>query len=341
MLAQYENINRLLGPTANWTHPGDFCELLFRDFLRKFLPSNLSADKGFFYGRAVLGDEDTHCPEIDILIHDTEEYRPIFRMGDFVIVKPQAVRGIIQVKRTFSKGQVRKGVRNIVSAKQHLLNVLWRDSPRGWGTLALPPRVFTGVVGFEEQIGTDAKFYRNLLLAWNIKQRAYDREQMERTSMYVLPSFIGALTGTFLWLDGPCNYWNQRYYLYKSHHDKANICIQALLAKIYNVLGGLPDETPPFAFPPKIQPLDDFHIVRITRAVLNADGSVTLYRNDKYAGNYRRVESANHPPHLICDASAQLTATELLKNDVMPKMLFIQRDAVVERYEEIKWEPGI
>lgn len=111
MLAQYENINRLLGPTDDWTHPGDFCEILFRDFLRKFLPPNLSADKGFFYGRATLEGEDTHCPEIDILIHDTQTYRPIFRMGDFVIVQPQAVRGMIQVKRTFSQTQVKKGVK--------------------------------------------------------------------------------------------------------------------------------------------------------------------------------------------------------------------------------------
>jgi hypothetical protein len=96
MLAQYKNINRLLGPTDDWTHPGDFCELLLRDFLRKFLPPSLSADKGFFYGRTTLEGEDTHCPEIDILIHDTQQYRPIFRMGDFVIVQPQAVRGIIQ-----------------------------------------------------------------------------------------------------------------------------------------------------------------------------------------------------------------------------------------------------
>ena len=54
MLSQYKNINHLLGPTHDWTHPGDFCEILFRDFLRKFLPPSLSADKGFFYGRATL-----------------------------------------------------------------------------------------------------------------------------------------------------------------------------------------------------------------------------------------------------------------------------------------------
>src|ERR1700722_10562772 len=101
MLAQFENINHLLGPTKDWTHPGDFCEVLLRDLLRRFLPPWVSIDKGFFYGRTPLEGKDTHCPEIDLLIHDTQHYRPLFRMDDFVIVQPQAVRGMIQVKRTF------------------------------------------------------------------------------------------------------------------------------------------------------------------------------------------------------------------------------------------------
>jgi hypothetical protein len=54
MLAQFENINRLLGPTTDWTHPGDLCEILLRDFLRRFLPPSLSVDKGYFYGRSTM-----------------------------------------------------------------------------------------------------------------------------------------------------------------------------------------------------------------------------------------------------------------------------------------------
>lgn len=340
MLSQYKNINRLLGPTDDWTHPGDFCEILFRDFLRKFLPPSLSADKGFFYGRATLEGEDTHCPEIDILIHDSQQFRPIFRMGDFVIVQPQAVRGMIQVKRTLSDGQVRKGVKNVVRAKQHLLNVLWKDNPKGWGNWALPPRVFTGIVGFADEIENYTDLYRRLLLTWSMKQRAYDRENMERTSMYILPSFIGSLTSMFLFLDGPCNYWNQRYYVFKSYHQGANTCIQAFLAKIYNVFGGELHEMPPFAFPTDMKPVGDFHILRITQAAYNLDGTVTLYRSDKYKGSYRKAEGpVDHAPHLVSDASSHLTPTDLLKTDIAPKLLFIKRDAIVERYDMIKWEP--
>jgi hypothetical protein len=37
MLAQYKNINKLLGPTTDWSHPGSHCEALLRDFLRRNL----------------------------------------------------------------------------------------------------------------------------------------------------------------------------------------------------------------------------------------------------------------------------------------------------------------
>jgi hypothetical protein len=222
---------------------------------------------------------------------------------------------MIQVKRTLSDGQGRKGVRNVVRAKQHLLNVLWKDNPKGWGNnWALPPKVFTAVVGFADDIGNNTNFYRRLLLAWSIKQREYDRPNMEQTSMYILPSFIGSLTMRFVFLDGSGNYGNQRYFVFNSCHQGANVCIQALLWKIYNVLGGEPHEMPPFAFPSEMNPLDDFHVLRITKALCNADGTVTLHRNDNRIGTYRKAEgSVDHQAHLNCDGTSHLTPTDLLK----------------------------
>ncbi|HEV3439743.1 MAG TPA: DUF6602 domain-containing protein, partial [Gemmata sp.] len=164
MLALYQNINDLLGPTNDWTHPGDHCEILFRDFLRKFLPPFLSADKGFFLGRGIFENKESHCPEIDILIHNSQEHTPIFRMGDFVIVKPQAVKGMIQIKRTLTKPQARKGILNVIKAKRHLLNE-YEDSPQLWPN-SLTPNVFTAVVGFDDKIGDDIEFYQNVLTGW-------------------------------------------------------------------------------------------------------------------------------------------------------------------------------
>ena len=94
-------------------------------------------DKGYIYGRVTHDKKSTHCPEIEILIHDTKNYPSLFRMDDFVIVQPEAVRGIIQVKRTFrtvaKENHLERGLQQAVAAKQHIsLIVLWTVSHTMW-----------------------------------------------------------------------------------------------------------------------------------------------------------------------------------------------------------------
>jgi hypothetical protein len=243
------------------------------------------------------------------------------------------------VKRTLSDGQVRKGVKNVVRGKQHLLNVLWKDTPKGWGDWGLPPRVFTAVVGFGDTIGENADFYHRLLLKWSTKQRASDRPNMVPTSMYILPSFIGSLTTLCVLLDGPCNYGNQRYYVLHSYHNDINMCIQMFLWKIYNVLGGEPNEMPPFAFP-EMKPVADFRVLQITKVAFGPDGTLTLHRNDKWKGSYRIADGPTKDSvHIMCDASSKPTMTGLLQTDLAAKELFVKRPSTVERYALVKWEP--
>ena len=92
MLAQYENINSLLGPTSHHTHRGTHCEVLLRNCIRTFLPPNWSANKGFIFGRVCRNGKHVHSPEIDILIHDISVARPVFQLDDFVIVPPESGR---------------------------------------------------------------------------------------------------------------------------------------------------------------------------------------------------------------------------------------------------------
>ena len=358
MLAQYENINCLLGPTTHGTPSGDLCENLLREFLRQFLPSTLSVDKGYFYGRSMLEGNDTHCPEIDILVHDTHSFLPLSRTGDFVIVRPQAVRAMIQVKRTFTAGQLEKGLKNVIQAKQQLVDVLWLDQKRavpGWVGWMMPPRVFTGIVGFAGQVGRNLEFYQNSLLDWHKKHRAYDRDKMEKTSMYVLPGFIGSLKTFFMFLDGPGNLINQRYLAFNSEHAmekvgsnrstkggkkqmvKKNVCIQALLAKMYNVIGGEVSKMPPFAFPRDLQHFDFFDVLRLNIDVNLEKGAATLRRNDGWNANYRRVDGpVKDQVHVLCDRQGTVSQTDLLRTDITPTELFIKRElqdgSIVERY---------
>ena len=106
MLAEYESINLLLGPTTDWSHPGTHCEILLRNFLRRHLLASMGVDKGYVFGRMERNGVARHCPEIDIIVHDVEKYRPVYRLDDFVIVQPEAVLAIIQVSACSALGKL-------------------------------------------------------------------------------------------------------------------------------------------------------------------------------------------------------------------------------------------
>jgi hypothetical protein len=183
MLAQYDNIRQLLGPTTDWTAPGTLCETLIRDLLRRSLPSMFSVDKGFIFGRRMRDGQEVHSPEIDVLVHDTHLYCPVYRLEDFVIVDPRAVRAVVQVKRSLTGPQLKEAINNLVGAKQHLL-----DSP--FWPKRNPADVFSAAVFFNDEIRPPAsgvsRTYRNTLC------RAMGNEEP-----LVRPDFIGSILRRF------------------------------------------------------------------------------------------------------------------------------------------------
>jgi hypothetical protein len=56
-------------------------------------------------------------------------------------------------------------------------------------------------------------------------------------------------------------------------------------------------------------------------------------------GQLRASVSSYAAASITCDASSHLTPTVPLKSDAATKLLFIERDSVVDKYELIKWEP--
>jgi hypothetical protein len=269
---------------------------------------------------------DTHCPEIDILIHDSAKFRALFKMGDFAIVQPRSVKGIVQVKRAFNRKQVWRGLKNVIEAKQHLLNTMFTGQPDSQPSPGIPPRIFTAVVGFEDELGSNTKFYRRQLVRWHKKHRVYDRKDMIETSMYVLPSFIGALNGSFLYLDGPGNFLNQFYFAYESEYGGKNLCIQALLAKMRDVWGA-DVEMPPFAFPKDLPHHDCFAVLQVEKVEVDlANGTAKLSRNDGWTMNYAKaVPATENRCHVVCEPDGKITMTDLLKQDIMSPVLWIKR----------------
>jgi hypothetical protein len=75
----------------HWLSDGLWKESVLRAVLRRHLPRHLEVGSGFI----VAGSEVS--TQVDILIYDTN-YPMLFRDGDFVVVTPDLVRAIIEVK---------------------------------------------------------------------------------------------------------------------------------------------------------------------------------------------------------------------------------------------------
>jgi hypothetical protein len=104
------HIRSLLGSSYPY-QSGIFRESLLRNFLEGILPQSLSIDTGFIYGF----DEYENSKQIDILIWNSHKYSPIYRTKEFVIVPPESVAAIIEVKSKFSKRDLLEGLTNLLS----------------------------------------------------------------------------------------------------------------------------------------------------------------------------------------------------------------------------------
>jgi hypothetical protein len=256
MLAQYRTVELLLGHTTHHTHTGTLCEALLRDVLRKNLLPWMNVDKGFVYGRIDHKEPKGHGPEIDILIHDGQRYRPLFRLDDFVIVQPESVIGMIQVKKTLAtsgENPLQKAIKNIALANQHLLdlrvlqNKTKERKERPGMDCALEDRVFSGVVAYDDtlQVAT----YRTWLSqqykdcqSWSYPDAAFD------TGAYNLPTFIGSLTGTCFVSPWQSPIDRRTYHVYDAECGDKNISLQLLLWNLSQFAFNWRNASPPFSF---------------------------------------------------------------------------------------------
>lgn len=92
---------------------GDWNEILIRNFLRKHIPDKFSVGQGFIYRDGKISNQ------IDIIIYDSHNYSPFFKEGDFIIIEPEAVAVVIEVKTGIRSIKVLdEALQNIESAKK-------------------------------------------------------------------------------------------------------------------------------------------------------------------------------------------------------------------------------
>ena len=98
LMASRDRVRNFIGD-HHWGEDGRFKEVLLMNHLKKILPSNVSIGTGFVKN----GEQITS--QIDLIIYDNSVPN-LFSQGDFVIVLPESVYGIIEVKSKLISGKM-------------------------------------------------------------------------------------------------------------------------------------------------------------------------------------------------------------------------------------------
>jgi hypothetical protein len=129
-------LDNLIG-SAHYPSVGQYKEKLLANAIREYLPRTVEVGTGFvMFPHAETNptlDPDTYDPlnqsaysvsrQCDILVYDTTKYPVIFRDDNFVIVRPQAVRAVIEVKGNLSRTDLLKTLWSF-----HDFGMKWRNT---------------------------------------------------------------------------------------------------------------------------------------------------------------------------------------------------------------------
>ena len=90
-------------------------EVILREFLKNYIPKHYSVGHGF-----ILNSSDEIINQCDIIIYDSSFFSPLFKQGDFVVLQPEAVMSVIEVKTKIKPGKsfLSSAIDNIRSARK-------------------------------------------------------------------------------------------------------------------------------------------------------------------------------------------------------------------------------
>lgn len=109
----FTKINRVTLFTKHAPSIGFGNEEILRNFLKTHIPERFAVGTGFIF----LNNNNV-SRQCDLLIYDKVNYAPLFKEGDFVIIHPEAVAAVVEVKTTLSKKELFGSIENIRSVKE-------------------------------------------------------------------------------------------------------------------------------------------------------------------------------------------------------------------------------
>ncbi len=92
---------------------GSHREILFRNFLRNYLPNHWEVSTGFIIGNGKVSKQQ------DVIIWDSSSHMPFLREGEFVIVPKESVMAMIEVKTTIDRKEIKNAFKCLHSEMFH------------------------------------------------------------------------------------------------------------------------------------------------------------------------------------------------------------------------------
>ena len=87
---------------------GDYYEAIIRDAIRESISSSFAVRRGVILSEA--GETSREC---DIIVYSAVEYGPLFLSENIVVVNPEAVRIVVQVKGTLNVENLKDAIENL------------------------------------------------------------------------------------------------------------------------------------------------------------------------------------------------------------------------------------
>lgn len=126
----------------HWGEDGRYKEVILINYLRRILPSNVSVGTGFVKNK--IGELTS---QIDIIVYKSAAPR-LFSEGDFVILMPESILGIIEVKS--------KSTYSILSDTSNGLSVIQKAEENG--RIIGNTNIFNGIFAYDNSIKFNKRF---------------------------------------------------------------------------------------------------------------------------------------------------------------------------------------
>lgn len=103
---------RLLSLTRNSKVEGDYHEVIMREFIRKHISRKYKVGHGLIYDER----DEKVSRECDVIVYEGS-HAPLFEYQDLIIVNPDKVKFVMEVKSTLKSKTLREAIDNLSSVK--------------------------------------------------------------------------------------------------------------------------------------------------------------------------------------------------------------------------------